>query len=193
MIAWYDAQMPMPPTTTRAAVVTERLWPLVLPILLVASLFVSLSWLGLFRAAPDWLRLGLAVLFALAVALLAWLATQLGQWQFDRLEERDEEASGGASVAHAGTWRETGRSSARPWTWPTNHCRCAPRWRRRWPPGSTAVATPTRRCWGSPTTWGSSPPNSKTGTRRAARRSASSTGIRRTTSTSGSARRRRGT
>jgi cytochrome oxidase assembly protein ShyY1 len=31
------------------------------------------------------------VLFALAVAGLAWLATQLGQWQFDRLDNRREE------------------------------------------------------------------------------------------------------
>ncbi len=31
------------------------------------------------------------VLFAVAVALLAWLATQLGQWQFDRLAERQQD------------------------------------------------------------------------------------------------------
>jgi cytochrome oxidase assembly protein ShyY1 len=30
------------------------------------------------------------VLFAVAVALLAWLATQLGQWQFHRLEDRKD-------------------------------------------------------------------------------------------------------
>ena len=31
---------------TRAAMIVERLWPLLLPVLLVAALFVSLSWLG---------------------------------------------------------------------------------------------------------------------------------------------------
>jgi cytochrome oxidase assembly protein ShyY1 len=31
------------------------------------------------------------VLFALAVAVLAWLATQLGQWQFHRLDERKQD------------------------------------------------------------------------------------------------------
>jgi cytochrome oxidase assembly protein ShyY1 len=31
------------------------------------------------------------VLFALAVGVLAWLATQLGQWQFDRLDNRRSE------------------------------------------------------------------------------------------------------
>jgi len=33
------------------------------------------------------------VLFALAVAALAWLATELGQWQFHRLEDRRQENS----------------------------------------------------------------------------------------------------
>ena len=31
------------------------------------------------------------VLFALVVAVLAWLATQLGQWQFNRLDERKQD------------------------------------------------------------------------------------------------------
>ena len=31
----------------------ERGWPLVLPLLIVASLFLSLSWLGVFRLLPD--------------------------------------------------------------------------------------------------------------------------------------------
>ena len=30
------------------------------------------------------------VLFALVVVLLAWLALQLGQWQFHRLDERQQ-------------------------------------------------------------------------------------------------------
>ena len=55
----------------RAAILVERLWPLVLPLAIVASLFASLSWLGLFRAVPDWARLGLAGV--LAVAALAAL------------------------------------------------------------------------------------------------------------------------
>ncbi len=31
------------------------------------------------------------VLFALVVVVLAWLATQLGQWQFHRLDERKQD------------------------------------------------------------------------------------------------------
>ena len=51
---------------TRAAMTLERLWPLVLPLIVVVSLFLSLSWLGLFRILPDMLRLVLTVAFAAA-------------------------------------------------------------------------------------------------------------------------------
>lgn len=49
-----------------AALVVERGWPLVLPLLVTASLYVSLSWFGVFRIMPDWARLGLLGLFAVA-------------------------------------------------------------------------------------------------------------------------------
>jgi uncharacterized protein (TIGR02302 family) len=48
------------------AMIVERGWPLVLPLIVIASLFVSLSWLGLFRLLPDMARLGLAVTFVAA-------------------------------------------------------------------------------------------------------------------------------
>lgn len=50
----------------RAAILIERLWPLLLPLAITACLFASLSWLGIFRLVPDWLRLGLVALLALA-------------------------------------------------------------------------------------------------------------------------------
>ena len=50
----------------RATVAVERLWPLLLPGLIVVSLFLSLSWLGIFRLLPDWARLGLTVLLGIA-------------------------------------------------------------------------------------------------------------------------------
>ncbi|EKF17795.1 TIGR02302 family protein [Nitratireductor pacificus] len=56
---------------TRVVMLVERLWPLVLPVLVVASVFLSLSWFGLFRLMPDGLRLG--VLAGLGVAGLAAL------------------------------------------------------------------------------------------------------------------------
>lgn len=56
---------------TAAAIRFERAWPLALPLLVVASLFLSFSWLGLFRWLPDYGRIGL--LAALAMAALAAL------------------------------------------------------------------------------------------------------------------------
>ncbi len=50
----------------RAAMVVERGWPLVLPLLLVAVLFLSLSWLGVFRVLPDLVRLAVVVGFGIA-------------------------------------------------------------------------------------------------------------------------------
>jgi uncharacterized protein (TIGR02302 family) len=50
----------------RAAMLVERAWPLVLPLVLVACLFLGLSWLGVFAALPQILRLGLAAIIGLA-------------------------------------------------------------------------------------------------------------------------------
>jgi len=61
---------------TRTTIVVERAWPLVLPLLVVASLFLSLSWLGLFRWLPDWARFGIAGLLAVA-ALASFLPLRL--------------------------------------------------------------------------------------------------------------------
>lgn len=51
----------------RATIMVERLWPLVLPLVVLLSLFVSLSWLGAFRLLPDWGRLLLAGALLLGV------------------------------------------------------------------------------------------------------------------------------
>ncbi|MBW8909647.1 MAG: TIGR02302 family protein [Mesorhizobium sp.] len=51
---------------TRASMIFERGWPLLLPLLIVASLFFSLSWFGLFPRLPEAARVGLLVLFALS-------------------------------------------------------------------------------------------------------------------------------
>jgi uncharacterized protein (TIGR02302 family) len=49
---------------TAATMIFERLWPLLLPTVLVVALFASLSWLGLLRLLPDMARIGLSVVFA---------------------------------------------------------------------------------------------------------------------------------
>ncbi|WP_027167473.1 TIGR02302 family protein [Mesorhizobium sp. WSM3224] len=51
---------------TRVSMLFERAWPLVLPLLVVISLFLSFSWFGLFPRLPDTARIGLLILFTLA-------------------------------------------------------------------------------------------------------------------------------
>ncbi len=51
---------------TRVSMTVERGWPLLLPLLIVASLFLSLSWLGLFPRLPDVARIVLVVAFGIA-------------------------------------------------------------------------------------------------------------------------------
>ncbi|MFC6488457.1 DUF4175 family protein, partial [Nitratireductor sp. GCM10026969] len=54
------------------AMVLERLWPLLLPLVVVASLFLSFAWLGVFRILPDWGRLGLLAVLGLAALSSLW-------------------------------------------------------------------------------------------------------------------------
>lgn len=51
---------------TLASMMVERGWPLVLPLVVTLSLFVSLSWLGVFRMLPEIARFGLLGFFVLA-------------------------------------------------------------------------------------------------------------------------------
>ena len=44
----------------------ERGWPLLLPLVIVASLFLSVSWLGLFSRLPDIARIGVVAAFSIA-------------------------------------------------------------------------------------------------------------------------------
>ncbi len=74
--------------------VWENLWPRLVPFFVLACLFISLSWFGLWQAVPDWLRWsGLLVFIALAIASLSRLKT----FQFpkkDEINRRIEQASG---------------------------------------------------------------------------------------------------
>lgn len=81
-----------------AAIVLERLWPLVLPLFIVASLFLSLSWLGVFRAVPDWGRLLLLV--ALGAGALASLYP-LRFYRSPRPEEIDRRVELANKLEHA--------------------------------------------------------------------------------------------
>ncbi|WP_274627652.1 TIGR02302 family protein [Arvimicrobium flavum] len=52
---------------TWTAIHVERLWPLLLPLLIVGGLFLAISWFGLFRLMPDVMRLAVLALFGIAV------------------------------------------------------------------------------------------------------------------------------
>ncbi|MBW8640776.1 TIGR02302 family protein [Hoeflea sp. WL0058] len=55
---------------TRVVIFLERLWPRLLPAFGVLALFAILSWIGYFRAVPDWARIA-----SLAAMLAAFLAS----------------------------------------------------------------------------------------------------------------------
>ncbi|WP_027061748.1 TIGR02302 family protein [Mesorhizobium loti] len=51
---------------TRVSMMVERGWPLLLPLIIVASLFLSISWFGIFSRLPDVVRIGLVAAFGIA-------------------------------------------------------------------------------------------------------------------------------
>lgn len=55
----------------RLVLLSEQLLPLLLPVLSVVALYLATSWIGVFRYAPDWIRVALLVVFG--VALVATL------------------------------------------------------------------------------------------------------------------------
>ncbi len=59
-------------TRARLALTWESLWPRLVPLLLLAGLFLAASWFGLWRVLPDVARIAIVVVFGLA-ALLALL------------------------------------------------------------------------------------------------------------------------
>ncbi len=57
---------------TGLSIVVERIWPLLLPALIVSSTFITLSWFGLFRSIPDTLRYVFASVLALGFLASLW-------------------------------------------------------------------------------------------------------------------------
>jgi uncharacterized protein (TIGR02302 family) len=56
----------------RATMIVERGWPLFLPLLIVVCLFLSLSWLGVFRVMPDLARLAALIVIGLTALAAAY-------------------------------------------------------------------------------------------------------------------------
>ncbi|WP_108606835.1 TIGR02302 family protein [Aminobacter sp. MSH1] len=93
-----------------ATMIVERGWPLVLPLLVTASLFLSLSWLGLFRLLPDMARLALIVAFAIAglASLYPLRFFRLPSWS--EIDSRLERAN---QLLHAPVQVQTDRPSGK--------------------------------------------------------------------------------
>ena len=77
---------------SRAVIVAERVAPLVLPLVLVACLFMVLSWFGYFRAVPDTVRIASGMALAVAGLAALWPLRGLvlpGGFDVDHRLERD--------------------------------------------------------------------------------------------------------
>lgn len=93
---------------TRATMVVERGWPLLLPLAVVASLFLSAAWLGLFARLPDMLRIGLAAAFGLA-ALAALYPLRL--FRLPTAAEVDRRVEAANALKHNPLLTQTDRPS----------------------------------------------------------------------------------
>ncbi len=74
-----------------AAMFVERLWPLLLPVLIVLSLYLSTAWFGLFRIVPDWARIAAATVFAIAAVAALWPLTRFRLPRTNEIDRRIED------------------------------------------------------------------------------------------------------
>ena len=95
---------------TFAAMATERIWPLVLPLVVVVSLFLSAAWFGLFRLVPDWTRIVLVVAFG--IAALAALVP-LRRFRLPRTAEIDRRIERANRLEHTPVSAQTDRLAGR--------------------------------------------------------------------------------
>ncbi len=78
----------------RAALVWERLWPLIAPFLVLAALFAALSWFGLWRVTSTPVRLAILILFLLAILWFAGRALRFAWPSHAAAFARVERATG---------------------------------------------------------------------------------------------------
>lgn len=78
---------------TRAAMIAECFWPLVLPLLLIVGLFVSLSWFGVFALMPDGLRTALVAIFGLGALAALWPLRSFRPPSAEEIDRRLESAN----------------------------------------------------------------------------------------------------
>ncbi|PBC06210.1 TIGR02302 family protein [Mesorhizobium sp. WSM3860] len=93
---------------TRASMIFERGWPLLLPLAVVAGLFLSISWLGLFQRLPDLARIGLLILFSIS-ALAALFALRF--FRIPSAAEVDRRIEAANELLHSPVQVQTDRPS----------------------------------------------------------------------------------
>lgn len=92
-----DARLLWPRFFAGLAIVWERIWPLLLPFLLVIAVFITVSWFGLWQALPDIFRIALVAAFGLiAIFSLA----QLRHFRFPEKPEIDQRIEQKSNLAH---------------------------------------------------------------------------------------------
>jgi len=74
----------------------EGLWPRLVPMVMLAGIFLSLSWFGLWRILPDWARVSALGLFGLVALFLLVRAVRVAFPDRADALARVEQASGGA-------------------------------------------------------------------------------------------------
>lgn len=95
---------------TRVSMMVERGWPLLLPLVIVASLFLSVSWLGLFSRLPDIARIGAVAAFGIA-ALAALYPLRF--FRMPGAAEVDRRIEAANNLLHSPVLVQTDRPSGR--------------------------------------------------------------------------------
>lgn len=72
----------------------ERLWPLVLPFILIVALFATISWFGLFLMMPRWLHIAVLALFGLSTLAALCLPAMIRIPQEAEVDRRIEQING---------------------------------------------------------------------------------------------------
>ncbi|TIP09954.1 TIGR02302 family protein [Mesorhizobium sp.] len=95
---------------TRVSMTVERGWPLLLPLVIVASLFLSVSWLGLFLLLPDTARIGLLAVFGIAALAALY---PLSFFRVPSSAEIDRRIEAANQLLHSPVLVQTDRPSGR--------------------------------------------------------------------------------
>ncbi|UVK41912.1 TIGR02302 family protein [Mesorhizobium sp. AR07] len=95
---------------TRVSMMVERGWPLLLPLFIIASLFLSVSWLGIFSRLPDMARIGLVAAFGVAALAALYPLRFFRVPDATEIDRRIEAANG---LLHSPVLVQTDRPSGR--------------------------------------------------------------------------------